>query len=308
MPERHFIIVLNEEAGTVVRLGRKQVIETVTQAFRESEVRITLHAVPGREVERHLKDAAASEADAVIVGGGDGTVASAATLLAGRNKTMGVLPLGTFNLAARDLGMPLDLEEAGKALVTAPVVPMDAMELNGKLYLCLMVLGFYPALKMAAPEYHGWWIFRALRTLRDSLRQAATFPSLGLTLVHEGKAIECRTRAVIIANNDYEDVFGVLPKRESLDGGFFTVHLSTHRSRYGMMKSFFAWLFGRWKEDREVKRLRTTELEIHARKKRHLPVMMDGEVDRLPLPLKITLKPKALNVLAPRKAEEKEKE
>ncbi|MES2595554.1 MAG: diacylglycerol kinase family protein [Verrucomicrobiota bacterium] len=304
MPGRHFIIVLNEEAGTVVRLGRKQVIETVTQAFRESDVRITLHAVPGREVERYLKEAAASDADAVIVGGGDGTVASAATILAGRGKTMGVLPLGTFNLAARDLAMPLDLEEAAKALITASLVPMDAMELNGKLYLCLMVLGFYPALKMAAPEYHGWWVVRALRTLRDSLRQAATFPSLGLTLVHEGQTLQCRTRAVIIANNDYEDVFGVLPKRESLDGGFFTVHLSTHRSRYGMMKSFFSWLFGRWKEDHEVKRLRTTELEIHARRKRHLPVMMDGEVDRLSLPLKITLKPKALNVLVPRVEQE----
>lgn len=306
MPERHFIIVLNEEAGTVVRLGRKQVIETLTQSFRESGVRITLHAVPAREVEKHLKQAAASDADAIVVGGGDGTVASAATLLAAQAKTMGVLPLGTFNLAARDLGMPLDLAEAAQALVTAPVVPMDAMELGGRLYLCLVVLGFYPALKMATPEYHGWWLLRALRTLRDSLRHAATFPSLDLTLVEDGQAVSCRTRAVIITNNDYEDVFGVLPQRSSLDGGFFTVYLSTHRTRFGMVRAFVAWLLGRWKQDREVRHLQTTELAVHAREKRMLPVMMDGEVERLPLPLKITLKPRALNVLAPRSLKERE--
>ena len=302
MSTRHFIVILNEEAGTVVRLGREQVIETLTQAFEASGVRISLRAVPGQEVQACLKEALASDADAIIIGGGDGTVASAATLLAGQTKAMGVLPLGTFNLAARDLGMPLDLEEAARALTTAPMTEMDVMELNGKLYLCLMVLGFYPALKMASPEYHGWWIVRAFKTLRDSLRKAATFPALDLTLVQEGQTLLCRTRAVMITNNDYRDVFGVLPERESLDAGYFTVYLSKHRTRLGMVRAFFAWLFGRWKQDSELIQLRSSSLEIHAKRKRSLPVMRDGEVDRLALPLRITLLPRALRVLAPRAA------
>lgn len=299
---RHFIIVLNEESGTVVRLGIDHVIETITGAFEGSGVRITLHCVAAREVQGCLEQAAISDADAVIVGGGDGTVASAATLLARHGKTMGVLPLGTFNLAARDLGMSLDLAEAAHALITAPVTPMDAMELNGKLYLCLIVLGFYPALKLAQPEYHGWWMVRALRTLRDSMRHALTFPSLNLSLVQEGQTLFCRTRVVLIANNDYEDVFGMIPKRASLDAGFFTVYLSRHRTRLGMTRAFVAWVLGRWKQDREVIRLQTSSLEIQARRQRTLPVMMDGEVQRLPLPLRITLVPKALTVLAPRVA------
>lgn len=300
MPGRRFTIILNEEAGTVVRLGREAVLEALERGFKDAAVETSVQCVSPNQVQPCLEAAADSDADAVIVGGGDGTVASAATLLAGKGKVMGVLPLGTFNLAARDLGMPLDLEEAAKALATAPVVPMDAMELNGRLYLCLMVLGFYPALKMAAPEYHGWWLVRAFRTLRDSLRHAATFPSLDLTLKEEGRTVYSRTRVVMIANNDYEDVFGVLPKRASLDGGFFTVYLSSHKTRLGMVRSFLAWILGRWKQDREVTRLQTTELEIHARRKRTLPVMMDGEVERLPLPLRITLRPGALQVLAPR--------
>ncbi len=302
---RRFVVVLNEESGTVVRLGKDAVVEAVTRAFEEGGVELEMRAVKARDLRLCLEQAVAGDADALIVGGGDGTVASAATLLAARGKTramaMGVLPLGTFNLAARDLGMPLDLEEAARALTAAPVVPMDAMELNGRLYLCLMVLGFYPALKMARPEHHGWWLVRAFHTLCDSVRHAATFPRLSLALVQEdGKTLQCRTRVALIANNDYAEVFGVLPQRASLDAGHFTVYISTHRTRLGLLRSFLAYVLGRWKEDREVARLQTRELEIHARRKRALPVMMDGEVERLMLPLRITLRPRALQVIAPR--------
>lgn len=302
---RRFVVVLNEESGTVVRLGKEAVEGAVTRAFEEGGVHLEMHTVKPQELQQCLERVVAGDADALIVGGGDGTVASAATLLAARENpkamAMGVLPLGTFNLAARDLGMPLDVEEAARALATAPVVPMDAMELNGRLYLCLMVLGFYPALKMARPEHHGWWLVRAFHTLRDSVRHAATFPKLSLTLVEEdGRRLECRTRVALITNNDYAEVFGVLPQRTSLDAGYFTVYISTHRTRLGLLRSLLAYVLGRWKEDREVKRLQTTELEIHSRRKRVLPVMMDGEVEKLALPLRITLRPGVLQVIAPR--------
>lgn len=291
--------MLNEDAGTVVRLGKDYVLETLQEAFTENETEITVHCVPARELKAALEKAADDVADAVIIGGGDGTVASAATLLAVKGKVMGILPLGTFNLAARDLGVPLDLAEAATALATAKVTKIDAMELNGRLYLCLMVLGFYPALKLANPEHHGWWIIRALRNVQDSLRHTATFPALDLSLTKDGKTIRSRTRIALIANNDYKEVFGVIPQRSSLDGGYFTVYVSRHRTRWGLLLSLFSWIFGRWKQDREVVQIQATELQIDARRKRVLPVMMDGEVQRLPLPLHIKIKPRVLSVLTP---------
>ena len=297
--KRRYTIVLNQDAGTLVRLGREPVLELLRKAFGETDIDLTLECVASSNLKAALEQACDSTADAVIIGGGDGTVASAATLLASKNKVMGILPLGTFNLAARDLGVPLDLTEAAMALANAPVTKIDAMELNGRLYLCLMVLGFYPALKLANPEHHGWWIIRALQNVRDSLRHAATFPALELSLIKDGQTIRSRSRVALIANNDYKEVFGVIPQRTSMDGGFFTVYLSRHRTRWGLVLSFLKWILGRWKQDREVTRVQTTELEIHARRKRVLPVMMDGEVQRVPLPLKIKIQPKALSVLTP---------
>jgi hypothetical protein len=53
-----------------------------------------------------------------------------------------------------------------------------------------------------------------------------------------------------------------------------------------------AWLLGRWKQDREIISLRTTELEIDVTRKRRVAVMMDGEVDKVALPFKVILRPK----------------
>ena len=64
------------------------------------------------KAEETLRQALHGETDAVIVGGGDGTVAAASTVFAGQDEPLGILPLGTFNLAARDAAMSMDWQLA----------------------------------------------------------------------------------------------------------------------------------------------------------------------------------------------------
>jgi diacylglycerol kinase family enzyme len=303
---RKLSLVLNRESGTLLRLGPDEVEAGLKQIFQEMDCAVEIRQVTGQELQAALEAARDGPAEAVIVGGGDGTVATAATVFAGHDKPLGLLPLGTFNLAARDVGMPLDWEEAARALVTAPVGQMDLLDVEGRLFMCVVVLGFYPALVMGQPEYHGSWIVKSCRTLWDALRSVATFPPLNLTLHHEGQeqTQSFRTRIALLANNDYEDLFGLIPKRRSLDAGYFTVYISRHRTRLGMAKSLLAWMLGRWKEDRELKVIQATDVEINVRRKRRVAVMMDGELEKMPLPFRVKIVPKALWVIAPRLAEE----
>jgi diacylglycerol kinase family enzyme len=301
-------IVLNRESGDVDTIGPEKLADDLGVAFREHGIAATIHLVPGAGLQKALTAARDDPSEVVIVGGGDGTVSAAVSVLAGCTKPLGVLPLGTFNIAARDLGVPLDWKDAVAALAQSPATKMDLLEVNGELYCCVVVLGFFPALKLAQPEHHGNWLIRAAQATTLALRSMATYPPLDLSLHLEGKELRHRTRFIIIANNDYEEMFGLIPRRTGIDGGFFTVYLSKHRTNWGMGRALLRWITGRFKQDRELTVLHTDELVIHVKHDRVIPIMLDGEVKRLQTPLRIRTRPKALRVLAPSLlAEETEK-
>ena len=300
----HCTVILNRESGAIVKLGPEKVAEGLRAIFESLGCKAEIQSVSGFEVQAALEEARDSDSDSVIVGGGDGTVASAATIFAGHQKPLGILPLGTFNLAARDVGMPLDWQEAARILVSAPVREVDLLELDGKCYMCVVVLGFYPSLVMGQPEYHGSWLMKSIRTMWQTLRSAATYPPLALRLNDGERTQTFRTRLAILANNDYEDLFGVIPRRRSLSAGHFTVYVSKHLSRFGLLKTCITWILGRWKQDGEISMMRTTRLQIDVKRKSRISVMMDGELAKIGLPFSVTLKPKALRAICPRLAQE----
>jgi diacylglycerol kinase family enzyme len=184
------------------------------------------------------------------------------------------------------------------------VTEADLLDVEGKLFFCVVVLGFYPALVMGREEYHGNWLVKTIRTVMDAIRSVATFRPLNLRLSQNGSTESHRTRMALIANNDYQDMFGIIPARSSLDAGYFTVYITKHRTRLGMARSMFAWVLGRWKLDREIISLRANVMEIDVKRKRRLAVMMDGEVAKLALPFKVILRPKALRIICPRMEQE----
>ena len=79
---------------------------------------------PG-ELERILAAAVARGTDLLVAGGGDGTVSTAARMLAHRDTALGLLPLGTTNNFARTAGIPLDLDAAVATLADGTVIDLD---------------------------------------------------------------------------------------------------------------------------------------------------------------------------------------
>lgn len=80
----------------------------------------------------------------VVAGGGDGTQGAVAAQLAGTGLVQGVLPLGTLNHFARDLGVPLALEDAIRTIAQGRVLRVDVGEVNGRVFINNSSLGLYP--------------------------------------------------------------------------------------------------------------------------------------------------------------------
>jgi diacylglycerol kinase family enzyme len=90
-----------------------------------------------------LRELVVSGATRVAVSGGDGTIASAAAVLAGRQVELAVIPGGTLNHLARDHDIPLDAEKAAELAVTGVAEWVDIAEVNGKLLLNTSSAGAY---------------------------------------------------------------------------------------------------------------------------------------------------------------------
>jgi YegS/Rv2252/BmrU family lipid kinase len=85
-----------------------------------------------RRAPARIREALEQGADRILVWGGDGTVQRALDVLAGSGTTMAVLPAGTGNLFARNLGIPIDLDEAVRVALAGHVESIDVGRANGE--------------------------------------------------------------------------------------------------------------------------------------------------------------------------------
>jgi diacylglycerol kinase (ATP) len=92
---------------------------------------------------QQARDAVASGADLVLAWGGDGTIRSVAEGLVGTGTALGIIPAGTGNLLARNLGVPLSLDRAVTVALEGGERRIDAIEvgLGGQVTLCTVIAG-----------------------------------------------------------------------------------------------------------------------------------------------------------------------
>src|SRR5262245_59491503 len=119
-------LLLNREAGSLRGRDGNEAVAEVMTILRANGHEVRGETFAGPEaiaaIERSCEE---RETDVVVVGGGDGTISAAAGAVSKAGKTLGILPLGTMNLFARSLGIPLDLIAAAKALASAEKAFVD---------------------------------------------------------------------------------------------------------------------------------------------------------------------------------------
>src|SRR5687768_10829800 len=294
-----FEVIINSAAGGS---ADEEVARRVGAAFEAcgAQARVSL-ARGGGEVTELARRALSDGARAVVAGGGDGTVGSVAGALVGTGKALGVLPLGTLNHFAKDLGIPLTLEEAARNVCEGREVSVDVGEVNGQVFINNASLGLYPRIvrrreMLQEREGSGKWP----AFLRASLAVLRRYPFLNVRLDADGRPLTRKTPFVFIGNNEYLTESLQLGGRERMDAGRLSLYVAHRTGRLGLLRLAFSALLGRVRQSKDFDALSAEEIWVETRRVKRLPVATDGEVNVMTTPLHFRVRPGALKVIVPK--------
>jgi diacylglycerol kinase family enzyme len=245
--------------------------------------------------------AAAEGADALVAGGGDGTVSHAAGAALAAGMTLGVIPLGTLNHFARDAGIPLDLDLAVAAIAAGHVRRVDAAEVNGRIFVNTSSVGLYPMMvDEREAQRRKLGRSKRLAMLVASLRALRHFNRKRLSIRIESREATIETPLLFVGNNRYDTRLTTLGARARLDGGELCLYAPLARTRLHFLGLAMRGLFGRLDQQRDFVALDgISEAEIAAGATA-LKVSTDGETNLMATPLRYRIHPGALRLLVPR--------
>jgi len=234
-----------------------------------------------------------------IACGGDGTINCVVQALVNTDAALGVIPLGTYNHFARDLGLPLDWREALDVALSGATRQIDTARANDRFFVNNISMGLYPELVARREErgrdYPRWKarIYAVIATLHK-------YPHVNVTVESEHHAEVIRTHLLMVSNNTYDlSRIGIEAPRATLEEGRLSVYWLPHLPRIALMRFLAHYLAGRVREAPGFRSFRTARMKVQS-SKRHLDVGIDGELFRLATPLTITIVPRSLLVRVPR--------
>jgi diacylglycerol kinase family enzyme len=300
-------VLLNVEGNAIARAGAETLRDQLAMLFAGAGVDAAIRLVRGQELPTAIQEALDAPSkdgiapfDAIVVGGGDGSISTAAALMLGRETLLGILPLGTLNHLAKDVGVPSDLEGAVRVIAAGHVSRIDVAEVNGRVFVNNSSLGFYP--DMLADRIHqqrklgrGKWMAALVafgRVLRD-------FPLHRLHIVTAHGARPRKTPCAFIGNNCYAVTPPYFGARPELDRGELCIYIAKRQSRLGWLALVVKAIFRGLSPATDFELIRVKEAEIRSRRRR-LRVAVDGELEIMRLPLRYRSRPRSLRALTPR--------
>ena len=280
------------------RTGRDQFGEAVS-LLRDNGIEVK-EAVLSRsqdETKRLLEREIAAHAELVVVGGGDGTLSTGASFLAGSEVAMGVLPMGTGNTFVRSIGLPVDLKGAIETIANGRIERIDVGKCNDQVFLNSVSIGLSAEIAGALTKD----IKKKLGILAWPViggRVALSHRAVRLRLSSDKGVETFRTHQLMVANGRY--VAGPIRASEnaSLQDHELTVFALGGSSKLELISAAWKWMRDSHVEAEEVPFFETKELRVESMGRR-LKANVDGEISDT-TPLRLSVWPRALRVVVPR--------
>ena len=297
MSQPAFHVLLNAQSGAALAGGVDA--EQLLQRFAGLGHQISIDADTTRPFKQRLLTARNSPAPVLVAAGGDGTATALAQIASETGRPLAVLPLGTANLLARDLRLPLTVDAWFAALPEMVEQQIDVGEVNGSVFLHKVVIGTVPGIAAAREKVRGnaTWGAR-LAFANHFVRKLSNVRRFAVEVTpEEGSPYIHRVHSIAVANNDYDEGLGKVFHRSRLDAGFLSLYMIRSLSLPNALRLSFEMLLGSWRQDQVLEIENVKSVTIRPRRKR-VWAMVDGEVRLLDRPLDFRIRPRALKVLA----------
>jgi len=303
LPAKRITVVCNAASGAFLDAPGASV--ALRDLLRDAGFVAEFIEPDGQTLSQRIDLACALGADMVVVAGGDGTIACAAQQLAGTGIVLGILPSGTMNVLAKDLGIPIGNVAAAIAILRdGQVREIDAGEVNGRVYLCASMLGLPARLARYREAGRGKGSVSRLwyRFARAALRAFAHYGAPRIVLTVDGKTLELRAAAIVITPNLLDDATGRRLGRDRLDAGRLGLYAIKHITLASVLRLLARLILRSTRHDADLHGQSADRVVIARVGRRHrkaIRVMNDGEVMLMTPPLTYRILPRALHVMAP---------
>jgi diacylglycerol kinase family enzyme len=297
---RRAVVLANAGSGAFSQMPAIDFEQWIADALARHGVAAEIVLVVGTELHQAALSARVEvergKVDAVIVGGGDGSIRAVAGVFAGSDVPLGIVPLGTRNHFAKDLGLPLEIEDAAATIAAGRTRLVDLAEVNGTVFINNSSIGIYPYLVIDRERrrtLHGLAKWTAM--VPAFIRMLRHFPRRRLRIAAKDFAKPYRTPCLFVGNNEYGMDLFTFGRRHRLDAGKLWFYVVKPRTPLAFFWMACRLCFGRVDQERDLDTFVLAEATIDAKTSR-LPVALDGEVEIMHTPLHYRSRPRALRV------------
>jgi diacylglycerol kinase family enzyme len=294
-------LVLNGTAGTLRGIDPQATAEELATILRAHghEVKAEVHAGK-RSIAAITRICRSMACDAIIVGGGDGTVSAAAAAAVDSRLALGIIPLGTMNLFARSLAIPLEMRAAAEALATGHLAHVDIGEVNGRFFIHHVTLGLHPRMiDIRERLSYGSRLGKIWATMQAWWIVVHRPPRLAARVTAGDTTLERRTAAVLVTNNPLGE--GHLPYADDLEQGELGLYVTTSRRWSDLIQLAAQLALGGISATPLLESRRAAEILIDL-PAAAVKASVDGEIVSFQPPLRFCVRRHGLTVLRPREA------
>lgn len=269
--------------------ARDQVIDLLERLRMECVAPVPENPDHSVELIRQHQD----DVEAVVVGGGDGSIRSVLDEVMDRGIPLGIIPLGTANNLARNLGLPLDVDEACRVLADWHLHRIDVASVNEKTFLNVAGLGLSTAINKGLPDdlKRRWGVLSYVIYCFKVLNRIRRFSA---EVDCDGQMIRVRAIQITVCNGRHYGAGLIIHEDAAIDDARLDLCSAETHTLWQTLRMLPALRKGKYGTERHLRFMRGQRIVVRTR--RSMAVDADGElVTRTPADFQIL--PGALTVL-----------